>query len=98
MRTSASVGRTRPATGRARWRSGRESSHSWTASGTFAVLGVQCYLSCMDAKTPQTEIAPTPEETPEEREKLLSALRPKARELIEEIMADYPTLTAAEAI
>jgi hypothetical protein len=48
----------------------------------------------MDAKTPTT----TPEETPEQREKLLSELDPKGRDLIERIMAQHPGLTAAEAI
>lgn len=38
-------------------------------------------------------------ETAEEREKkLLSALKPRDRELIEDLMAQHPGLTAAEAI
>jgi hypothetical protein len=45
----------------------------------------------VDTKTPTTE-------TPEEREKLLSALKPRGRELIESILADNPALTPAEAI
>lgn len=49
----------------------------------------------MDQKTPKVE---TPEETPEQREKLLSALRPNKRDLIERIMDQHPELTAAEAI
>jgi hypothetical protein len=49
----------------------------------------------MDTKTPTTE---TPEETPEQREKLLSALDPKGRKLIEDILDQHPGLTAAEAI
>jgi hypothetical protein len=40
----------------------------------------------------------TPEETPEAREKLLSALKPRDRELIEWCMTNHPGLTAAEAI
>jgi hypothetical protein len=46
-------------------------------------------------KTPSTE---TPEETPEEREKLLSALDAEGRDLIERVMAHHPKLTAAETI
>ena len=37
-------------------------------------------------------------ETPEERERLLSQLRPEDRKLIENCMADFPGLTAAKAI
>lgn len=37
-------------------------------------------------------------ETPEEREKLLSQLDAKGRRLIEDILAQHPELTAAEAI
>lgn len=47
----------------------------------------------MDTKTPTT-----PEETPEQREKLLSALDPRGRDLIERILDQHPGLTAAEAI
>jgi hypothetical protein len=49
-------------------------------------------LISMDTKTPATE---TPEETPEARAKLLNALKPRDRELIESILADNPALTAA---
>jgi hypothetical protein len=37
-------------------------------------------------------------ETPEEREKLLSALKPRDRDLIERILDQHPELTVAEAI
>jgi hypothetical protein len=37
-------------------------------------------------------------ETPEEREKLLAALTPRDREVIEDVMAQNPGLTAAETI
>jgi hypothetical protein len=49
----------------------------------------------MDTKTPTTEL---PEETAQEREKLLAALKPADRELIEQTLAQTPGLTAAEAI
>ena len=39
-----------------------------------------------------------PPETPEEREKLLSELDAKGRDLIERILDQHPGLTAAEAI
>lgn len=53
------------------------------------------YIShAMDAKTPTT----TPDETQEQREKLLSALKPRDRELIEDLIDQHPGLTAAEAI
>lgn len=39
-----------------------------------------------------------PEETPEEREKLLAQLDERGRKLIESILEDNPALTAAEAI
>ena len=37
-------------------------------------------------------------EIPEEREKLLAALTPRDREVIEDVMAQNPGLTAAETI
>jgi hypothetical protein len=37
-------------------------------------------------------------ETPKERERLLSQLRPEDRKLVENCMADFPGLTAAKAI
>ena len=37
-------------------------------------------------------------ERPEERERLLSQLRPEDRRLVENCMADFPVLTAAKAI
>jgi hypothetical protein len=40
----------------------------------------------------------TPEETPEAREKLLSALKLRDRKRVEETMEVYPDLTAAGAI
>jgi hypothetical protein len=53
----------------------------------------------MNTNTPTTETPDqTPEETPEEREKLLSALDPRGRALIEHILENIPALTAAEAI
>jgi hypothetical protein len=49
----------------------------------------------MDTKTPKPEM---PEETPEERERLLSRYSARDRWLIEDVLKAHPTLTAAEAI
>ena len=49
----------------------------------------------MDTKTPKPEM---PEETPEERELLLSRYSARDRWLIEDVLKAHPTLTAAEAI
>jgi hypothetical protein len=40
----------------------------------------------------------TPTETPEERKRLLRTLTPRERVIVEAILADYPTLTAAKCI
>jgi hypothetical protein len=42
--------------------------------------------------------APEIPETVEDRERLLSPFRPHERKLIEDVLADYPTLTVAKAI
>ena len=52
----------------------------------------------MDTDLTKTTETPTPEETPEQREKLLSALTPRNRKRVEETMEVYPELTTAEAI
>jgi hypothetical protein len=49
----------------------------------------------MDTKTPKPEM---PEETPEERERLLGRYSVRDRWLIEDVLKAHPTLTAAEAI
>jgi len=49
----------------------------------------------MDTKTPKPEM---PEETPEEREQLLSRYSGDDRKLIENVLKAYPTLTVGEAI
>jgi hypothetical protein len=51
----------------------------------------------MDTKTPTTT-PETPEETLEQREKLLSELDSRGRDLIERLLDQHPELTAAEAI
>jgi len=48
----------------------------------------------MDTKTPKTETT----ETPQERERLLSQLTPREREIVDSILADHPIMTAAECI
>jgi hypothetical protein len=53
------------------------------------------YTTGMDSKTPKPEM---PEETPEERERLLSRYSGDDRELIENVLKAHPTLTAAKAI
>ena len=53
------------------------------------------YTTAMDTKTPKPEM---PEETPEERELLLSRYSARDRWLIEDVLKAHPTLTAAEAI
>ena len=45
-----------------------------------------------------TKPNPSNTETPEERERLLAELTPREREIVESILADYPTLTARECI
>jgi FixJ family two-component response regulator len=40
----------------------------------------------------------TKTETPEERARLLSELSPREREIVEDILRDHPSLTAAECI
>jgi hypothetical protein len=47
---------------------------------------------------PDDRTIKTPEETPDEREKLLSGLRPHKRELIERLLDQHPGLTASETI
>jgi hypothetical protein len=49
----------------------------------------------MDTKAPKPEM---PEETPEERERLLSRYSGDDRKLIENVLKAHPTLTAAKAI
>ena len=49
----------------------------------------------MDTKTPKPEM---PEETSEERERLLSRYSARGRRLIEDVLKAHPKLTAAEAI
>ena len=52
-------------------------------------------MTAMDTKTPKPEM---PEETPEERERLLSRYSARDRWLIEGVLKAHPRLTAAEAI
>ena len=52
-------------------------------------------MTAMDTKTPKPEM---PEETPEERERLVSRYFARGRWLIEDLHKAHPTLTAAEAI
>jgi hypothetical protein len=59
-------------------------------SGTKYVI-----IGTPDRSQPKKEMS---EETPEAREKLLNALKPRDRDLIERIMDQHPGLTAAEAI
>ena len=49
----------------------------------------------MDTKTPKPEM---PEETSEERERLLSRYSARDRWLIEDVVKAHPTLTVAKAI
>jgi len=53
------------------------------------------YTTPMDTKTPKPEM---PEETSEERERLLSRYSARDRWLIEGVLKAHPRLTAAEAI
>src|SRR5215831_2806251 len=53
------------------------------------------YMTPMDTKTPKPEM---PEETSEERERLLSRYSARDHWLIEGVLKAHPRLTAAEAI
>jgi len=45
-----------------------------------------------------TKPNPSNTETAEQREQALSKLTPREREVVESILADYPTMTARECI